>query len=231
MHYAILAAGESSRMGSVAPKALVTVGGKTLVGRMLDIIAQRSDVQSVSIIVNARRPEIAEHVSRLSLPYALNVISAQPPTAAHSLARVVSSIPRNEKFIVLTVDTVFHAEDFHAYVEAFAKQESGDGLMAVTRFIDDEKPLYVGVGEQNRITFFGDIPEPHTDFVSAGIYGLGGKARDAIDKAMSININGLRELQRALLLRDLDLRSYEMGVVFDVDRPHDLEQARKFLCG
>lgn len=231
MHYAILAAGEGSRMSSVAPKPLVTVGGKTLVNRMLDVVAQRPDVQSVTVIANARYPEIAEHLAQLSFPFELNVISAQPPTAAHSLARVIASIPRNEKFIGLTVDTVFHTEDFNAYVDAFAKLENADGLMAVTRYIDDEKPLYVGVGEENRITFFGDIPEPHTEFVSAGIYGLGEKARDAIDKAMEVNINGLRELQRALLLRDLDLRSYEMGIVFDVDRPHDLEQARKFLCG
>lgn len=231
MHYAILAAGEGSRLGSVAPKPLVTVGGKTLVSRMLDIISQRSDVQSVTVIANARHPEIADHLSSLSLPFGLSIISAQPPSAAHSLARVIASIPRSDKFVVLTVDTVFSPEDFNAYVDAFTSQHDADGLMAVTRFVDDEEPMYVGVGESGRINFFGDFQEPRTEFVSAGIYGLGEKARDVIDKAISVSVNGLRELQRALLLCNLDLRIYEMGVVFDVDRPHDLEQARKYIYG
>lgn len=231
MHYAILAAGEGSRLGSVAPKPLVTVGEQTLVSRMLNIIAQRHDVESVSIIVNARHPEIADHLAQLSLPFGLNVISAQPPSAAHSLARVIASIPRDEKFVALTVDTVFSPADFHAYVDAFAMQQDADGLMAVTRFVDDEAPMYVGVEESGKISYFGDFQESSTDFVSAGIYGLSGNARNIIDKAVSVHVNGLRELQRALLLCGMDLRTYEMGVVFDVDRPHDLEQASKYIYG
>lgn len=229
MHYAILAAGEGSRLGSVSAKPLVTINGKTLSERMLEIIAQRSDVQSVSIIVNSEKPEIEAHLRTLTLPFKLNIISAHTPSAAHSLAAVVRDIPRGEKFVGLTVDTVFVNKEFHDYLDAFAAMEDHDVLMGVTRFVDDEKPLYVEVGEDNRINAFGDFPTEAAEHVSAGIYGLGPAARDVIDMSMAIGVNGLREFQRALLLRGLDVRAHEMGKVFDVDRPHDLIEAREFI--
>ena len=107
--------------------------------------------------------------------------------------------------------------------------EGHDVLMGVTRFVDDEKPLYVEVGADNRINAFGDFPTDAAEHVSAGIYGLGPAARDVLDLSMTTGVNGLREFQRALLLRDLDVRAHEMGKVFDVDRPHDLVEAREFI--
>ena len=229
MHYAILAAGEGSRLGSVSAKPLVTINGKTLSQRMLDIIAQRSDVESVTIITNSEKPEIEAHLRTLKYPFELNIISAHTPSAAHSLAEVVRNIPRGEKLVGLTVDTVFVTKEFHEYLDAFAAMEDHDVLMGVTRFVDDEKPLYVEVAPDMRIKAFGDFPTEAAEHVSAGIYGLGPAARDVIDLSMAIGVNGLREFQRALLLRDLDVRAHEMGKVFDVDRPHDLIEAREFI--
>lgn len=229
MHYAILAAGEGSRLGSVSAKPLVTINGKTLSERMLEIIARRPDVQSVSIICNSEKPEIEAHLRSLKLPFELNIIPAHTPSAAHSLEIVTRDIPRDEKLVGLTVDTVFELQDFNDYLDAFAAMEGHDVLMGVTRFVDDEKPLYVEVGEDNKINAFGDFPTDAAEHVSAGIYGLGPAARDVMDRAISIGVNGLRELQRALLLCGLDVRAHEMGKVFDVDRPHDLIEAREFI--
>ncbi|MDE6165781.1 MAG: hypothetical protein K2F58_01630, partial [Muribaculaceae bacterium] len=136
---------------------------------------------------------------------------------------------RDEKLVGLKVYTVFVTKEFHDYLDAFAAMEGHDVLMGVTRFVDDEKPLYVEVGADNRINAFGDFPTEAAEHVSAGIYGLGPAARDVLDLSMATGVNGLREFQRALLLRDLDVRAHEMGKVFDVDRPHALVEAREFI--
>ena len=80
-----------------------------------------------------------------------------------------------------------------------------------------------------KINAFGDFPTEAAEHVSAGIYGLGPAARNVLDLSMAVGVNGLREFQRALLLCGLDVRAHEMGKVYDVDRPHDLIEAREFI--
>lgn len=226
MHYAILAAGNGSRLGSIAAKPLVTIGGETLVSRMLGVIAARPDVDSVSVITNSRLPEIERRLRSLSLPFDLCVIPAETLSAAHSLQKVMAHIPRGEKVVALTVDTVFSPEDFNEYVNEFNLMTDADALMAVTRYVDDEEPMFVEADDSAHIRAFADFPSGAAEYVSAGIYGLTEAAREVLDRGIRCGVNGLREFQRSLLLSGLNVRAMEFGTVIDVDRPHDLDQAR-----
>ena len=49
----------------------------------------------------------------------------------------------SDHICLTTVDTIFKEEEFGGYIQAFLKESQLDGLMAVTDFMDDEKPLYV----------------------------------------------------------------------------------------
>lgn len=227
MYYLILAAGNGSRMGEIGAKPLVTLAGQTLAERMLRIIGERDDVEGVVAVTNSRLPEIETHLRQLDLPFQLRVIPAATPSAAHSLALGLEAVPRSSRFVALTVDTVFSPAEFHSYVTALTGLQGPDGLMAVTAHIDDEEPMYVETDPDMRITAFGDFPRPDSHYVSAGIYGLGPSARPVIERAIAVGANGLRELQRSLLLGGLDLRAANIGLVLDVDRPHDLDQARR----
>lgn len=229
MHYAILAAGEGSRLGMVATKPLATIQGRTLVGRLLDIIAERPGVGDVVVITNSLKPEIETHIRSLALPFRPEVIAARTLSAAHSLRRALEALPVGEPVIALTVDTVFLASEFYDYVTAFESMTEADVLMGVTRYIDDEKPLYVEADASGRVHAFRDFAQQGAEFVSAGIYGLNHRARMALERAIDTGINGLREAQRSLLLQGVDVMAFEMGKVFDVDRPQDLLKAREFL--
>lgn len=229
MHYAILAAGEGSRLGAIAAKPLATIQGQTLVGRLLEMIAARADVQSVVVVANSRKPEIQTYLRTLTLPYALRIVPAETLSAAHSLIKALGAIPEGDPVVVITVDSVFLASEFGAYVEAFVAMSDADALMGVTRFADDEKPLYVEADGAGCIRGFRDFPGAGAEFVSAGIYGLKFRARQALDRAMNIGVNGLREVQRAMLLQGVGVRAHEFSMVYDVDRPQDLLKAREFL--
>ncbi|MCM1309396.1 MAG: NTP transferase domain-containing protein [Bacteroides sp.] len=229
MHYAILAAGEGSRLDMVAAKPLAPIQGQTLISRLLNIIARRPDTQQVVAVINSRKPEIESHLRGLNLPCELKVISTQTPSAAHTLQLALDHLPDDEQVIALTVDTVFLASEFNSYVDSFKSTVSADVLMGATRYADDEKPLYIEVGKESRIRAFRDFPLAGADHVSAGIYGISHRAKQALQRAISLGINGLREAQRSLLLQNLDVKAYEFSQVFDVDRPHDLLKAREFL--
>jgi NDP-sugar pyrophosphorylase family protein len=55
-------------------------------------------------------------------------------------------------------------------------------MMAVTRHIDDEKPLYVETDGQMRIKAFRDKAWPEAEYISGGIYGLDSSAIDVLDE-------------------------------------------------
>lgn len=214
MNYVILAAGQGSRLKNVAPKPLAEVGGKTLLHRLLGII---DDYGNTTVVANAAIPAIAA-----SLPPTVKVIEANTPSAAHTLhigTHSAASVPT----IAVTVDSFFTKEDFDAFRKAFEATDA-DALMGVTTYIDDEAPLYVEVADGN-ITAFSDFASSR--FVSAGVYGLSAAALEAIPDAIAKGVNGLRELQRSLLLKGLDVKAFDMGTVIDIDRPEDLESARK----
>lgn len=212
MNYIILAAGQGSRLKDVAPKPLAEIEGKTLLRRILDII---DDDAHVTVVANADIPEIAA-----SLPPMVKAFEVKTPSAAHSLAAPgLFSAPA----IAITVDSFFTKEAFDAFRAAFEATRA-DALMGVTSYIDDESPLYVEVTD-GQITAFSDFPG--SNLISAGVYGLSPKALAVIPEAIAKGVNGLREIQRALLLKNLIIKPFDMGVVIDVDRPEDLENARR----
>ena len=62
---------------------------------------------------------------------------------------------------------------FPADIEAWEQAPAEvDGMMAVTAYVDDEKPLWVETGEGMDIVAFRDTPWSGAKYVSGGIYGL-----------------------------------------------------------
>ena len=62
MNYAIIAAGEGSRLqqeGVALPKPLVTLGGTPMIKRLIDIFMD-CEPESLSIIVNEQRTQVRE---------------------------------------------------------------------------------------------------------------------------------------------------------------------------
>ena len=144
MNYAIIAAGEGSRLaqeGVAKPKPLVELSGEPMIGRLISIFL-RCNAESISIIVNEYMTEVREYLESLKLPVPLNLVVKTTPSSMHSFYEL-SRVMKPGKFCLTTVDTIFREPDFARYIAAFEADTENDGMMAVTPFIDDEKPLYV----------------------------------------------------------------------------------------
>lgn len=235
MNYAIIAAGEGSRLaaeGVSLPKPLVELGGKPMIGRLIDIFTG-CGAESVSVIVNEQMTEVQDYLRALApqLPVPLRLVVKSTPSSMHSFAEL-STVMGRGRFILTTVDTIFRAEDFRRYVAAFQQAPEADGCMAVTSYIDDEKPLYVDVNADMEITAFRDASRPGDDrFISAGIYGLDDRAFATLHRCMDAGVSRMRNFQRALLDDGLRLKAFDMGRVLDVDHAEDLRKAREFVAG
>ena len=132
----------------------------------------------------------------------------------------------NGKFCLTTVDTIFREEEFKQYIQAWVNADE-DGLMAVTDYIDDEKPLYIATDEQLNITAFLD-KEPQR-YISGGIYGLSDTSFPVIDKCISEGQSRMRNFQRQLVKDGLHLKAYPFSKILDVDHASDIEKAEAFL--
>lgn len=229
MRFAIIAAGEGSRLASEgikAPKPLIEIQGVPLIERLVRIFA-RQGADSINIIVNEQQPETLAHIRELQKLFPINVVVKSTPSSMHSL-HALSHLLRGDEFCLTTVDTLFHEEEFAEYIKTF-KESDGDGIMAVTDYIDDEKPLYVDTDSQLDITAFCDKPTENLRYISGGIYGLTPKALDILDECMAEGIERMRNFQRRLVDGGMRLKAYPFTKIIDIDHAEDIAKAESFI--
>lgn len=230
MNYAIIAAGEGSRLaqeGVAKPKPLVDICGEPMIGRLINLFC-RCNAESISIIVNEQMTEVREYIESLSLDIPLNLVVKTTPSSMHSFFELSRVIPKG-RFCLTTVDTIFREQDFRPYIEAMEADERYDGMMAVTDYIDDEKPLYVQTDDDLNITAFRDERYGGAKYISGGIYALNEKAIDVLADCMERGVARMRNFQRALVDAGLRLKAYPMGKILDVDHAGDIEKAENFI--
>ena len=234
MNLGIIAAGDGSRLASEGvdlPKPLVCIDGQPMIGRLVRIF-ENLDADCISVIVNERMKEVGEYLHKLKpmLRCRLDIVVKSTPSSMHSFHELASLLRAHGRFILTTVDTIFRESDFRRYAEAFEKAPEGiDGMMAVTRHIDDEKPLYVETDPEMYITAFRDNAWEDAEYISGGIYGLGGKAIDVLDRCIAEGVERMRNYQRALVADGLRLKAYDMGTILDVDHAGDIAKANSFV--
>lgn len=230
MNYAIIAAGEGSRLaqeGVAKPKPLVDICGEPMIGRLINLFC-RCNAESISIIVNEQMTEVREYIESLSLDIPLNLVVKTTPSSMHSFFELSRVIPKG-RFCLTTVDTIFREQDFRPYIEAMEADERYDGMMAVTDYIDDEKPLYVQTDDDLNISAFRDERYDGAKYISGGIYALNEKAIDVLADCMERGVARMRNFQRALVDAGLRLKAYPMGKILDVDHAGDIEKAENFI--
>ncbi|MCI6856407.1 MAG: NTP transferase domain-containing protein [Bacteroidales bacterium] len=230
MNYAIIAAGEGSRLaqeGVAKPKPLVELSGEPMIGRLISIFL-RCNAESISIIVNEYMTEVREYLESLKLPVPLNLVVKTTPSSMHSFYEL-SRVMKPGKFCLTTVDTIFREPDFARYIAAFEADTENDGMMAVTPFIDDEKPLYVETDDQMNIVAFRDAAWDGAKYVSGGIYALNEKSFGVVKECIDNGVSRMRNFQRALVSSGLKLKAYSIDKIIDVDHAEDIATAQKFI--
>lgn len=230
MNYAIIAAGLGERLASegiIRPKPLVEIDGVPMIERLIDIFTH-CDAERIRVVTNSTRPEVARYVGSLNNMVPIEVMEASTPSSMHSLAALnlgSTGLP----WCVTTVDTIFRPSEFRAYIDAWHAAPC-DALMGVTTFVDDEKPLYVDVDPEGKITAFRDERNPATTtHVSGGIYTLSPRALQVLDQCLAQGTERMRNYQRALIENGLDVRAFEFSKIIDVDHPADILTAETII--
>ena len=229
--FAIIAAGEGRRLseeGVAWPKALVPLNGEPLLSRLVRIF-NACGAERIIVIVNDLYPQVEQHVRQLMAQPGgerIHLVVQTTPSSMHSFFALSSHLA-DEPFCLTTVDTIFRESDFRAYLDYFA-QSDADGVMGVTDFVDDEKPLYVATNESLDITAFLDTSAT-CKYISGGIYGLTAPALKTLQRCMAEGQSRMRNYQRGLIADGLRLKAFPFSKILDVDHASDIAKAEAFL--
>lgn len=232
MDYVILAGGAGRRFAnqnSKVPKPMAPILGRPMIGVLAETL-MKCGAGRIRVGANQRMPQLIEFLLQLKLSgVPLEIVPVCSDNSFLTLDAASKGL--SGKFIALTCDAVFPIEEFKAYVEAFKQDSSGAALMGLTRFIDDDSPLYAKISDSGEIVDYryGSRPFEEGKIVSAGIYGLSAEIMNDLSKR-GIHPDSLSDFQRSLAL-DPSVRvlPYEFSVAFDVDTPGVLRQAEAFL--
>jgi NDP-sugar pyrophosphorylase family protein len=233
MKFAIISAGEGSRLsqeGVALPKPLVQLNGVAMIDRLIRIFMENG-ADEIVVIVNELNPMTKEHLLALkaqtNLP--LQIIVKTTPSSMHSFYEL-SPYLDGDKFCLTTVDTIFREDEFTEFIRFF-KASDADGCMAVTDYIDDEKPLYISTDGQLDILGFHDERTEDCKYISGGIYCLTPPAIRTLQGCMDKGMARMRNFQRQLVADGLKLKAYPFKKIVDVDHAEDIAKAEAFLRG
>jgi NDP-sugar pyrophosphorylase family protein len=229
MKAGIIAAGDGSRLaqaGIAQVKPLVEIGGMTLLERTMRILA-RQGIAEIALIVNETMPQVARYARQLNLPVPVRTVIKTTESSMHSLYHLEEFLAE-DRFVLCTVDTVVMPDEFGQFIKYFADNAELELLLSCTDFVDDEKPLYISLGPEDRVMGLGALAEG-SPFVTAGIYGMSPGVFGVLAEAQAQGMMRLRNFLQRLLDRGFLARGFRFSKAVDVDRPEDIQVAEQFL--
>lgn len=233
MNYVILAAGEGSRFvneGIDTPKPLVPILGEPMIGRLMRVLESCS-AKKIVVVSNSKMPSLTSYLGDFKKTSGLDIDIR--PIVSHSsfYSLLCGAEGLAGRFIAMTVDTIFPIDEFRAFVGEVECMADDEVVMGLTRFVDDESPLYAKIGIDGYVIDYkyGGDPFPGDIIVSAGIYGLTSEAMEVV-KARDTEPESLSDFQRVLAAEtEIKVKVFEFSRAMDVDRVHDQSVAERFI--
>lgn len=226
----VIAAGLGERLRAAhpgLPKPLVPVGGKPLAHWVVSGLLS-AGVERVTVLLNSRGDAAREALAR-AFGGRVAFLRADPPTSFDSFRLVATTLARTEEsFLMSTVDALVPpAETRRFAASALALLPGGtrpEAAVALTRFVEDEKPLWADVDADGRVTAFGDAAV-RRDAVTCGLYALTAAAAATLPPTAP----RLRDWWRSFAAAR-PVRGVLLSDTVDVDRPEDLPAAERLAA-
>ena len=146
----------------------------------------------------------------------------------HSFYELAAGITA-ERFCLTTVDTIFDENEFTDYIQKFQTGIPADAYMAVTDFVDDEKPLYIETDDALHIRAFCDEPTAQSRYVSGGIYAFTQAVIPVLKHDIESGMSRMRNFQRSLLTAGLSVDAHPFSCIVDIDHAADIAKAETFI--
>jgi len=217
----IIAAGEGSRLKEArpgTPKPLVSVAGRPLVHWVVEGL-RAAGARSIVILLNTSGDAVRSYLES-AFPDVTWTFLREDTASSWESFRLVSRrlASETERFIISTVDALIPPADVARFArEALSGPEAA--ALAVTPFVDDEKPLWADLDDAGRVSALGARASQRR-CATCGLYAL--RRSTALDMPPAPTYARLRDYWAALVESGSPVRGMVLGKTIDVDRPQDL---------
>ena len=220
---AVIAAGEGSRLKQFGvPKPLLEVAGVPLIEHVLSNF-EAAGITSAAVIFNESERDCEAFVRERFGRLVKTVLVKTTRSSLESFRAVLEAAPGG-RLLVSTVDAFCPRKDFVRFVERAGELPSNATVLAVTRFVDDEKPLWVNLARHGRVSAIGGSTG---DAVTAGIYVFPERVRRL---GVPPELGRLRDFLAWLAKSGEPIQALEIEKVVDVDRAEDLAVAEELAA-
>src|SRR5262249_36845347 len=146
----------------------------------------------------------------------LRILRQTTPNSMESLFALAPVVGRG-RFLLLMVDAVFGPDVLPTLLRIAADHPEAAGVLAVHRFVDDEKPLWVAADANDRVRDLG-TDAATSGLISAGLYVFDTAIFAEIEPARAAGCGALRHFLAHLQRHGYALRIARVGKTIDVDR-------------
>lgn len=134
VHAIVLAAGQGTRMKSARPKVLHAVGGKPMLGHVLDATAA-AGIEQAHLVLGHGADQVRAWLDTRSVEAPQSVIQQQQLGTAHAVSQAMPAVPDTALVVVLYGDVpLISAATLEALIAAAA-----DGFALLTVTLDDPR--------------------------------------------------------------------------------------------
>jgi molybdopterin-guanine dinucleotide biosynthesis protein A len=226
----ILAGGEGTRLaasGVAEAKALVPVGGIPQAVRLVRTL-HRLGCSSVTVALREGVPDDALRAGPYPEGDAPRIVRCLTPSSLHTLVEGLRTLPPGPVLCTM-VDTVMPLADWSETARQAEHQlaDGADALLVVTRYVDDERPLYVHRDEAGQVTAVGDQPST-PPCVTGGVYVFGARARELAAETLAKGHERMRAFLGQLVVSGARVAVQDVSRVIDLDHRRDLDAANQW---
>ena len=224
----IIAAGDGSRLAQSHPatvKPLVPIAGRPLAHWIVDGL-KSAGVKNLVVLTNSRGSAVGPSLSTSFPEMAFDFICADTASSFESFRLVALRLAEaNDAFLISTVDALIPSPDIQRFFNECRAARADAGL-ALTKFVDDEKPLWVDVDEVGLATAVGADAQSRSA-VTCGLYYMTRAAAERLPPASAHA--RLRDFWTGLVRERARVAGVVLAKTLDVDRPQDVAAAAEFL--
>lgn len=223
----VIAAGLGERLQGAypgLPKAMVRVAGRPLCHWTADALCA-AGATSILLAHNSTGRAIRDSVSSAFAGVRWSFIEADTASSWETFRLVCAALAGEaEGFVVSTVDALIPPSEARRFSAAIARSKA-DAALALTEFVDDEKPLWVDVDSAGRVIAMGEDATQRR-FVTCGLYYM--TRETANDLPAPDSYSSLRAYL-TVLAKQAHVLGVPLAKTVDIDRPADILAAEKFL--
>lgn len=227
-HAGIIAAGHGSRLARShpgLPKPLVPVAGRPLCHWVAACLLQ-AGAREITLLHNSSGRAVRDSLESAFRDIHWTFLQADTASSWESFRLVSRSLSESaEDFLVSTVDALVPPQEAERFVRLSISRGADAGL-ALTSFIDDEKPLWAEVDGNGLVTKLGAACGRRR-LATSGLYYL--TSRTAARMPEPQTFTALRSYLVSLVESGVPVAGCALSKTLDVDRPEDVAQAEDFL--